>query len=294
MINIDKEIQKLKNIELEKQEKLDKEKKDKSFLNIDRFNDFLENDDSLLFYNFITYIKNCKKSDIIPVFYNSCDEINKLLEYVSNYLSNNKVSIIKGFFDKIIERFYKNDSEKSVKNKQIRLIILDNSYDKSINYDMLTELFLNEKINWYFILKSYTKNLSQTLFTILNLKKKWKNDYKIYEFIHNFDIYHIKIYTEILEDIDLLIFEINYVHFFKIKFTNIIKILEFFKEGLEMNSAILHFNDNFSMSFDDKLFSICINSIDITSKLQFYNSTILRSELNNFIIKNKKKLCILN
>jgi len=292
MINIDKEIQKLKNIELEIQDKLDKEKREKSFLNIDRFNEFLEEDDSCFFYNFIMDIKNCKKPSSIPVFYNGCEEVNKLIDYVSTYLVYNKVIIVKGICEKIIERLKNNEKEKN----QNRLIILDNTIDKTIDLNKLTEIILDDKIKWHFILKSYTKNLSESLFIILNLKKKWKNDYRIYQFRHNFDIYDIKIFLETLENDDrkLLIFEINYFHFFKIKITNILKIIEFFKEGIEMNKSILHFNENFSMSFDDRLFSIFINNNDINSKLQFYNSPILRAELNNFIVKNKTNLCVLN
>lgn len=291
MISIDKEIQKLKNIELEKHENLEKEKSEKSFLNIDRFDEFLEEDDSSFFYNFVNNIKNKEKTSSIPVFYNSCKEVDNFIEYITKYLVNNKVIIIHGFFYAIINRLLEN---KEIDKKQERLIILDNIRDKSIDYNKLAEICLNENIKWHFILKSYTKNLPETLFTLLSLKKKWVNEYKIYEFRHNFDIYDIKIYTQILDDNDILIFEINYFHYFKVKFTNIIKILEFFKEGIELNSAILHFNDNFSMNFDDRLFTIYINNNEITSKLQFYNTPILRTELKNFIVKSKKDLCVLN
>lgn len=291
MINIDKEIKKLKNIEKEKQEKLDKEKVG-DFLDIDMFNYFLDESSSSFFYKFIIDIKNKEKTNLIPVFYNSCNEINNFIEYISKFLVNNKVIIVKGFFDIVIEKLEKLEN----KRNEIRFIILDNIldnlYDKRIDYNKIAEIYLNEKIKAYFILKSYTKNLPE-IFKILNLKKKWINDYNLYEFRHNFDIYNIKIYTQILDENDVLIFEINYFHFFKVKFTNIIKVLEFFNEGIEMNSAILQLNDNFSMNFDDRLFIIYIKNSEINTKLQFYNSPILRTELNNFIIKHKKDLYLL-
>ena len=296
MINIDKEIQKLKDIEIEKQDKLENleklEKEKKNFLNFDKFNEFLEEEDSPFLYNFIMDIKNDKKTNSIPVFYNGCNEIKNFIEYISTYLVYNKVNIIQGFFDKILKIL-----EKEISSNKVRLIILDNIYDKSIDFNKLAEILLNDKIKWHFILKSYTKNLPETFFMILNFKKRWQNNYKLYEFRHNFDIYDIKIYIENNKNNkiqNILVFEINYFHFFKIIFTNIFKIFEFFKEGINMNSSILHFNDIFSMHFDDRLFSIYINNNELTSKLQFYNSPVLRTELNNFITKYKKDFCTLN
>jgi hypothetical protein len=288
MINIDKEIKLLKKSELNILEK-----ENGNFLNIDKFNEYLEEEDSSFLYNFVVDIKKGVKRNVIPVFYKMSPSVNNLIQYITKYFLDDKISIVNSNFE-YFEHVLK------LNKKDNKIIILDNNSSKNIDFNKLAEICLDDKINWHFIFKSYTKNLPETLCIILNLQKKWINEYKIFDFIHNFDIYDIKIYIEENEnkeenkDKKILVFRINCFHHFKIKFTNILKIFEFFKEGINMNSAILHINNSFSMNFDDILFSINIHNDELTSKLQFYNNPLLRIELNNFITKYKKDICVLN